>query len=71
MENTIVYYPLVLGDLLSTDIGRPVSHQQKTDKEYGIITNFDKQFVYVHFNNGTKSLMIQPKHLFLTKIETK
>lgn len=71
MKNIVTYIPLILKDLAENDIGRPVSHQQKTDREYGIITNFDEQFVYVHFNNGNESIMLLPKHLFLTQIKIK
>lgn len=69
MKNIVIYTPLIIEELLSTDIGRPVSHQQKTDREYGIITDYNKQFVFVHFNNGNESIMLLPNMLYLTKIE--
>ena len=70
MNENIEYTQVVLSKLTKKDINRAVSHQQRTDMEYGIITSYDDKAVYVHFNNGENSIMIvQIEHLFFAKVK--
>ena len=70
-EHKIILIPLKISELREEHIGQPISHIQKTDKEYGIITGYTNNSIFVHFNNGDDSFMLkQEKHLFLIKTKT-
>lgn len=62
-ENQLItYLPLTISLLKKEDLGKCVYHKQKGSSEYGIITNYNSNAVFIHFNNGKNSLMLQQEN---------
>lgn len=66
--NKVNYKPLVLEELTPEDIGIPVYVVQKWDKDYGILTGYNKDHIFVHLGRAKTSFMITDKNVFKTFI---
>lgn len=49
-------------------IGRTVLRLDRGYGEYGVVTGFDKNLLYVHFANMSKPLKLHPSDLYLPNV---